>query len=311
MKRFTDTCKWDDKWFRRLKPTWKLVWLYCKDIADNAAVINLDEELAEFRIGARVHWEEFERIFDGIILPIYTPSGQRRYWIPSQIYEQCGNLNERCVPHRAIIKALDSWKLLDRYNDMICEMVADTESDDDQDVFPGFEGGSKVKKLSDEDVVLICERWNKVAKPKGLAEIVSVSGARKRHYLKRIKEFPAFWDVIEKEVPLLKPFACGKNESEWSITFNYCVESQDKFNKLREGAWRSVKLQKEQRLEESKKRREAKKREKAVQDYVEVLRELGDQYSESELLDSKRSFAREWGTEALQMVEDKLKERVA
>ena len=136
-----------------------------------------------------------------------------------------------------------------------------------------------------------------------------MTGMRRTNYLKRLKDNPGFWTIIDKEIPLLKPFACGKNDSEWAITFNYCVESQEKFDKIREGTWRSVKLQKELRQAERKKRKESEKTDKAVTEYVALLNEClaESTYTEADMVESKRSFAREWGTEALEMVEGRMK----
>ena len=166
MKRFTDTEKWRQRGFRRLKPVWKLVLLYCKDISDNIGVIDLDEELAEFSIGQHIDWSEFEQVFDGLILPIFNATGLKRYWIPSLIHEQCGELSERCTPHKAVLRDLSKWRLLDRYSDWLAETLAEADANDEQAVLPGF-GQGKSKSLSDEEIVQICERWNKVAKAQG------------------------------------------------------------------------------------------------------------------------------------------------
>lgn len=58
-KRFTATEKWEDPWFRSLKPAQKLLWLYVLDRCDLAGVLDLDLDLAEFCIGAKVNLGEF------------------------------------------------------------------------------------------------------------------------------------------------------------------------------------------------------------------------------------------------------------
>ena len=61
MKRFTETEKWNDPWFRALSPEDKLAWLYLCDVVDNAGVKELDEGLANFCIGYDVDWERFRK----------------------------------------------------------------------------------------------------------------------------------------------------------------------------------------------------------------------------------------------------------
>lgn len=43
MKRFTETNKWDDPWFRDLRGAWKLVFLYVIDRCNNAGFWEVDE----------------------------------------------------------------------------------------------------------------------------------------------------------------------------------------------------------------------------------------------------------------------------
>lgn len=89
--------------------------------------------------------------------------------------------------------------------------------------------------ISNKDV---CESWNKIAKENGLREIKRLGKNRLKHYKARIKEFPDFWQTLNREIPLLSDFAKGNNDNGWKIDFDYCVTSEDKHIKLSEGFFR-------------------------------------------------------------------------
>ena len=87
------------------------------------------------------------------------------------------------------------------------------------------------------------DKWNSLAEKHGLAKIREITGRRRKHYKARLSENADFWDVLEKEIPELNNFALGKQDGKkWKITFDYCVSSQDKFNKLAEGNYRKEKV---------------------------------------------------------------------
>jgi len=52
MKRFSETTKWADPWFRALPIESKCLWLWILDNCDCAGIIEIDVGLAEFQIGA-------------------------------------------------------------------------------------------------------------------------------------------------------------------------------------------------------------------------------------------------------------------
>ena len=53
-KRFTDTNKWTDPWFRKLTPNEKLVFMYLVDNCDMAGFIELDLEVISFHTGIQI-----------------------------------------------------------------------------------------------------------------------------------------------------------------------------------------------------------------------------------------------------------------
>jgi hypothetical protein len=101
LKRFTDTGKWEDKWFRSLSPTAKLLWSWLLDHCDNAGVIDPDIMLATFQIGDTVKEDHFTELGDRIQT---LPNGKR--WIPKFIRFQFGQLSPESRVHASVVKLL-------------------------------------------------------------------------------------------------------------------------------------------------------------------------------------------------------------
>lgn len=109
-KRFTETSKWGDKWFRALGPYEKLGWQYLCDNCDAAGVIDLDRQLADFQVGHAVEWDKlFEAAEDRI-----EPLKRGKLWLTRFCDFQYGKLTEACRPHRPIIALLQKYGLLER-----------------------------------------------------------------------------------------------------------------------------------------------------------------------------------------------------
>jgi hypothetical protein len=107
MKRFTDTNKWRDPWFRRLSQTAKLFFVWLTDNCDNAGVIDIDLESASFDIGKPVNGEHFSEIESRLKK---LPNG--KFWIVKFVGFQYGDaLSERCTPHLRVIELLRSHGL--------------------------------------------------------------------------------------------------------------------------------------------------------------------------------------------------------
>jgi hypothetical protein len=106
MKRFTETEKWRDPWFRKLSVQAKLLFLWLVDNCDKAGVIDFDIEAASFQIGEPIkmdHLVELQGRWEKL------PNGKIR--LLKFITFQYGKLSKTCPPHARIFEALDSHGL--------------------------------------------------------------------------------------------------------------------------------------------------------------------------------------------------------
>jgi hypothetical protein len=100
VKRFTDTEKWRDPWFRKLTPEVKLFWLYLCDNCDASGVIDIDRDHVEFSIGSVVDWETtVSQLKDRLVT-----LSNGKLWLKKFIAFQYGELSDTCKPHLNVIK---------------------------------------------------------------------------------------------------------------------------------------------------------------------------------------------------------------
>lgn len=107
VKRFTETTKWRDPWYRRLSPIAKLFWSYLTDNCNSIGLIEPDYEAAAFDIGSKIedgHIKELES-------RIKVLSGGKIF-IPKFIKFQYGELSESCPAHRPIISLVREHGLI-------------------------------------------------------------------------------------------------------------------------------------------------------------------------------------------------------
>ena len=120
VNRFTETDKWKNRWFVRLKPEFKLAWLYLLDKCDNCGVIDLIPEVANIEIGIEIDWSVFkdsanDRKTEDRILE--TRDG--KWWIVPFVHRQYpGGLSKKQNLHKSVIKSLVSHGLDSYARDM-------------------------------------------------------------------------------------------------------------------------------------------------------------------------------------------------
>lgn len=101
MKRFTETKKWEDPWFRSLSPPTKLLWLWLLDHCDIAGVIRADLQLASFQIGQTVDENNIAALGDRVAA---LPDGKLH--IPKFIRFQFGELSAKSNVHQSVMRAV-------------------------------------------------------------------------------------------------------------------------------------------------------------------------------------------------------------
>jgi len=107
-KRFVDTGRFFDPWYRSLAPNLKVFWEFVISNCDIAGVWKMDFDLVRFILGATAFQPE-------TALPMFNEGKDRiiefgggKYWyVADFISFQYGTLSADCRPHRAVIKTLD------------------------------------------------------------------------------------------------------------------------------------------------------------------------------------------------------------
>lgn len=113
MKRFTETQKWDDPWFRQLAGVHKLVFLYIVDRCDNAGFLELDVDAMAWH--TKVKAEHIEGALKGLERGIKGASGW--LWVRRFLRHQKNeSLNPENPAHKQIISLLNTQR--DRFNDL-------------------------------------------------------------------------------------------------------------------------------------------------------------------------------------------------
>lgn len=106
MKRFTETTKWSNVWFRKLPPAEKCLWLWLCDNCDSAGVIEPDWEVLSIVLGADLDERNVQSFGDRVVK---LPNG--KLWLVSFIDFQYGKLSPDCKPHKAIFALLEKHGL--------------------------------------------------------------------------------------------------------------------------------------------------------------------------------------------------------
>lgn len=105
-KRFTDTERFKDVWYRKLTPVQKCIWEYALSQCDHTGFLSFDIESMSFHIGAEITKKELSA-FNGRFIFIR----EDLIFIPKFIKFQYGELDKAIPTHRGVIKALEKHNI--------------------------------------------------------------------------------------------------------------------------------------------------------------------------------------------------------
>ena len=122
MKKFTDSEKWRDPWFRSLDIQTKTLWLFVLDEVDNAGVWEIDGDYFQYATGIKKDLLELlSKLGDrGVLLP-----DERHLLVPKYcFYQQGGFLTENKPAHRRIFQLLQRHDLQQDEKGRLCHSNA-------------------------------------------------------------------------------------------------------------------------------------------------------------------------------------------
>jgi hypothetical protein len=126
MKRFTETTKWRNPWFRRLSPLLKCLWQFILDECDPAGVVEFDPELASFCIGEKIVLADLNEFGERL-----AAIGGGKYQIKGFLEFQYTTLSQSCPAHKVVFSALERHCLPFPKNTLL-NTLSDTQQDKEQ-----------------------------------------------------------------------------------------------------------------------------------------------------------------------------------
>lgn len=134
-KRFTDSTKWSNPWYRKLPSNYRDLWDYILDFCDHAGIWRADLELAGMVIGSDFTLEGVEDYFGDRVIQIKDD----KWFIPSFISFQYGELSADSKTHKSVIQILN-YNNIDLKSLTLCKgypkgihTLKDTDTDTDTD----------------------------------------------------------------------------------------------------------------------------------------------------------------------------------
>jgi hypothetical protein len=155
MKRFTDTNKWLDPWFRKLSHQAKMAWFYIVDHCDAIGLAEIDLKLMSADCGTTISPDHLRELGERIQI---LDGG--KIFIQKFIPFQYGKLSEACIPHRKVIEAIKFHSLTQTFSGFlypsayptsrVSDRAKDKEEEEDKEEDKDNTRANKKKGTEDE-----------------------------------------------------------------------------------------------------------------------------------------------------------------
>ena len=130
-KRFIDTDIFKKSFIRGLKAPYKLLWFYLINDCNHAGIWEVDFEVAELRCGVKISETEAKKYFGEKIICF---DNGKKWFLPSFIEFQYGELKEENRAHNSVIQILTKNLLIDENKGLIRGLQAPMDMDKDKDM---------------------------------------------------------------------------------------------------------------------------------------------------------------------------------
>lgn len=244
-KRFTETGKWADPWFRNLEFQFKLFWIYLVDVCDDAGVWEVDMAHASFSIGKKYYEGGVEEALAGRIEILPNPDdGPTKWFIPKFIEFQYKRLKENHNPHNQAWDSLRRHGLLSRLDQGLPLACPSQQGKDKESLsLKEDKGGVGEKEENNPKTILpptfgveqLMTLWN-VRAHANLPRVQILSRRRESHAKARIEDFPdpAFWEGLIEKINA-SSFLTGQSTN-WKCDFDWILNSSN-LAKIMEGSY--------------------------------------------------------------------------
>lgn len=127
-KRFTDTEKFNNPWYRKLPIKYKILWEYLLSECNHAGILKIDIDLISFKIGETITIDDL-KIFENRITFIKDDL----IFIPKFIEFQYGALNTKNRVHNSVLKELKKYNLQGASKPLTSPVYGAKDKDKDKD----------------------------------------------------------------------------------------------------------------------------------------------------------------------------------
>ena len=217
-KRFTDTEKYADSWFRKLSPKHKCLWLYVCDSCDNIGVWKTDWEKASFDIGAKMSINDLKPLNNGKnrIVPL---NGDKYFIIDFANFQYGSDIRTKEFTSKSFFQLKIQQQILefDKKNITINNTLS-TPCRHPYDNDMVCNGRGIVKGEEEKEVIIIYAAYPKKKAPvpakKAIAKALSVIPFEE--LLKKTTDYAAWCKATQKDMQFIPYPATWFNQGQYN-----------------------------------------------------------------------------------------------